>query len=79
MASNPMASAVPFPAESVQEQQADAKHDGAPAGPWFTDAELPSIAVPGGSPATTGGYSPDPSRTSQADGEPTAPPTGIRR
>lgn len=79
MASNPNASAVPFPTESVKEQQPDAIHDGAPAGPWFTDAELPSVAVAGGSPATTGGYSPDPSRTPQIDTNPTAPPTGIRR
>ena len=79
MASSPNASAVPFPTESVKEQQPDAQHDGAPAGPWFTDAELPSVAVAGGSPATTGGYSPDPSRTPQVDTNPTAPPTGIRR
>lgn len=63
----------------VQEQQIDAIHNQAPAGPWFTDAELPCVAVAGGSPATIGGYSPDPSRTPQPQGEPTAPPTGIRR
>lgn len=63
----------------VQEQQIDAVHDGAPAGPWFTDAELPSVAVVGGSPATTGGYSPDPSRSPQPQGNPTAPPAGLRR
>jgi hypothetical protein len=65
----------------VQEQQPDAVHDGAPAGPFFTDAELPSVAVLGGAPMTLGGYSPDPSRTPQGDSmdPPTLPPVGLRR
>lgn len=61
------------------EQNPNATHDGAPAGPWFTDAELPSVAVLGGQPMTTNGYSPDPSQTPQEDKNPTAPPTGLRR
>lgn len=34
-------------------------HDGAPAGETF-GSDNPSIAVPGGVPMTTGGYSPQP-------------------
>ncbi len=79
MASSPNASGNPFPVPPTTEQQADATHDGAPAGPWFTDGELPSVAVIGGMPMTTGGYSPDPSKTPQEDKNPTAPPTGLRR
>ncbi len=47
------------------EQQEDAVHDGAPMGLTFGDGELPSVAVPGGSPMTLGGYSPDPGQTPQ--------------
>lgn len=47
------------------EQQADAIHDGAPAGLYFSDSELPVVAVLGGPPAQLGGYSPDPSQTPQ--------------
>jgi hypothetical protein len=54
--------------QTPPEQQADAVHDAAPAGPFFTEAELPVVAVPGGAPATLGGYSPDPSRTPQDTG-----------
>jgi hypothetical protein len=61
------------------EQNPDFTQGGAPAGPWFTEGELPSVAVPGGQPMTTNGFSPDPSRTPQEDKNPTAPPTGIRR
>jgi hypothetical protein len=46
-------------------QQEDAIHDGAPAGLTFSDAELPSVAVPGGSPMRLGGFSPDPNRVAQ--------------
>jgi hypothetical protein len=58
----------------------------APAGPNFTEGELPSVAVPGGTPFTTGGYSPDPSRTPQVstDQDPRGlgvglPPGGLRK
>ncbi len=47
------------------EQKEDATTNEAPAGAFFTDGELPSVAVIGGPPATTGGYSPDPNRTPQ--------------
>lgn len=60
------AGAVPNGAPPVPEQQAEpADHDGAPAGAWFSDAELPVVAVIGGPQATTGGYSPDPGPTPQ--------------
>ncbi len=72
-----MAESNPIPPQT--EQQPDATHDGAPAGPWFTDAELPSVAVLGGPPMTLNGYSPDPSPTPQIDKDPTMPPTGLRR
>lgn len=68
-----------------QQQQIDSIHDGAPAGPFFSESELPSIAVPGGTPMTLGGYSPDPSRTPQisiADdprGVGSVAPSGVRR
>lgn len=39
--------------------------NGAAGGRFFSEAELPSIAVQGGSPATTGGYAPDPSKAPQ--------------
>lgn len=64
------------------EQNPNATHDGAPAGPWFTDAELPSVAVLGGQPMTTNGYSPDPSNAPQSYGPTdsgTAPLSGLRR
>lgn len=60
------------PIPPIQEQQPDAIHDGAPAGLFFSDAELPVVAVPGGQPMTTNGFSPDPSRTPQIDKDPTA-------
>lgn len=52
-------------APKLPEQVADYIHDGAPAGAWFSEAELPSVAVIGGPQATTGGYSPDPNQTPQ--------------
>lgn len=84
MASRPDASASPFPVTDASDPpmaQPDATRDGAPAGPWFTEAELPSVPVLGGQPMTTNGYSPDPSRTPQGDSmdPPTLPPTGLRR
>lgn len=48
---------------ALPEQVEDYQHDGAPAGAWFSDSELPVVAVQGGPPATTGGYSPDPGQT----------------
>lgn len=45
------------------EQQEDYVQNEAPAGAFFSDSELPSVAVIGGPPATLGGYSPDPNRT----------------
>lgn len=55
---------------------------GAPAGETF-GGDLPVTSVPGGNPATTNGYSPDPTQdklpapgSTDGDG---LPPTGIRR
>ncbi len=82
MASSPDASASPFPVTDASDppmQPAYPPGQVAPAGPWFTDAELPSVAVAGGAPATLGGYSPDPSQTPQMTVLPPATPTGIRR
>lgn len=63
------------------EQKPDATHDGAPAGEWF-GSDLPQNAVPGGSPMTLGGYSPErgnpPLPADPMDGY-TKPPTGPRR
>lgn len=47
------------------EQQPWPAGTGAPAGPFFSESELPSVAVIGGPPARLGGYSPDPSPTPQ--------------
>lgn len=60
-----------------------APHDGAPAGLVPSQGELPSVAVPGGTPFTTGGYSPDGSQDKlpppgSSEGNQTAP-TGVRR
>ncbi len=65
--------------------QEDAKHDGAPGGLVPSESELPSVACPGGTPMTLGGYSPDPSRTPQISSVDaprdtgSLPPSGIRR
>lgn len=64
------------------EQTADAIHDGAPGGLSMGD-DLPSVAVPGGPPATYGGYTPDASQDQlpapgSTTGDPVAP-SGIRR
>jgi hypothetical protein len=71
---------------SYPEQNPEFTQGGAPAGPFFSEGELPSIAVAGGNPANLGGYSPDPSRTPQVSigQDPrslgvTAPPSGVRR
>jgi hypothetical protein len=37
------------------EQNPEVTHDGAPAGPWPSDAELPINPVPGGNPASLTG------------------------
>lgn len=50
-------------APPVPEQVEDAQHDGAPAGLYFSDGELPVVGCFGGFCATTGGYSPDPNPT----------------
>ena len=42
----------------IPEQNPESTQGGAPAGETFSDSELPSVAVPGGKPFTTGGYSP---------------------
>ncbi len=52
----------------IPEQNPERTQGGAPAGPWISEAELPSVAVPGGVPFTTGGYSP------QADQDKLPPP-----
>jgi hypothetical protein len=64
------------------EQEADAIHDGAPGGLTF-EGELPSVAVPGGQPFTTNGYTPDGAQDSlpapgSEEGNGTAP-SGIRK
>ena len=62
-------------------KEAQQTHDGAPAGPTF-GADNPSVAVPGGMPMTTGGYSPQPGNPplprNPMDGAGKAP-TGNRR
>lgn len=66
------------------EAQADAIHDGAPAGLFFSESELP-VAGTFSHPMTLGGYSASPSRCAQpqADdpthGTGTLPPSGLRR
>lgn len=69
-----------------QEQDPNASAVAAPAGPFFTEGELPVVAVLGGPPATYNGYSPDPTRTPQVciDDDPRSlgvgkPPSGLRR
>jgi len=85
MASNPNASSAPFPVTEASDPpmgSPDAPHDGAPAGPWLTEGELPSVPVLGGQPMTTNGYSPDPSKPPQSFGNTdsgTAPLSGLRR
>lgn len=67
------------------EQAIDSAHDGAPAGPFFSDAELPTVSVPGGTPMTLGGYSPDNgqpplvSNLQDPTGTGNLPPAGIRK
>ena len=55
----------------------------APAGPFMTEGENPSVAVIGGAPATLGGYSPDTSQPPLGDPMapplPNLPPTGLRK
>ena len=68
--------------DGIPEQNPEAIEGGAPGGPTF-ESELPSVAVPGGKPFTTGGYSPQADQDSlpapgSTDGNGTAP-TGIRR
>lgn len=58
------------------------RQGGAPAGEFF-GADLPVTSVPGGNPATTGGYSPQADRDKlpapgSTEGDP-LPPTGVRR
>ena len=55
-------------------------HDGAPAGRFFSDAELPVVAVPGGSATQLTGR-PDMTSTEMmpSGDEPTMPPSGNRR
>jgi hypothetical protein len=75
----------PSPVPNPQENP-DFTQGGAPAGKFFSEAELPSVAVVGGPPATFNGYTPDPSRTPQSStvddpsgfGVGTAP-SGLRR
>lgn len=52
----------------IPEQNPERIEGGAPAGPWFSESELPVVAVPGGNPANMGGYSP------QADQDKLPPP-----
>lgn len=57
-------------------------HDGAPAGDYF-GADLPVTSVPGGAPATTGGFTPNPAQDKlpppgSSEGNQTAP-SGNRR
>lgn len=65
MASGPNASPFPLAPPVPTPDQPDAGQNGAPGGRFFSEGELPSIPVKGGSPATTGGYSPDPSKAPQ--------------
>jgi hypothetical protein len=67
----------------VPEQNPETTQGGAPAGETFSDGELPSVAVPGGQPFTTGGYSPQADQDSlprpgSSDGC-GLPPSGIRK
>ncbi len=67
----------------IPEQNPESTQGGAPAGEFFSEGELPSVAVPGGKPFTTNGYRP------QADQDKLPPPgstigngtapTGIRK
>ena len=69
--------------DGIPEQNPESLQGGAPGGPVFSDAELPSVAVPGGTPFTTNGYSPQADQDSlpapgSTDGCGTAP-SGVRR
>lgn len=73
-------------APATPEQNPEFTQGGAPAGAFFSEGELPSVANPGGPPMTLGGYTPDPGRTPQVSTvqDPrglgvTAPPSGVRR
>lgn len=66
----------------IPEQNPESTQGGAPGGETFS-GELPSVAVPGGTPFTTGGYSPQADqdqlpRPGSTDGNGIAP-TGIRK
>ena len=67
----------------VPEQDPNFDQGGAPAGPTFSESELPVVSVPGGNPFTTGGYSPQADqdklpRPGSTDGN-GLPPTGVRK
>lgn len=65
------------------ESKVDVLQGEAPAGLFPTEGELPVIAVPGGDPATLGGYSPNGAQQSLpapgSDDGNGLPPSGSRR
>lgn len=69
--------------DGIPEQNPEATEGGAPAGPFFSEGELPVVAVPGGNPASLNGYRPSADQDKlpppgSGDGT-TLPPTGIRK
>lgn len=68
--------------ESHKEAQIDAIHDGAPAGLFFSESELP-ISGTFSNPASLGGFHPSPTNPTRPTSEDTCSgtlsPTGLRR